>query len=98
MCVHFCIGLFDFLLKDKRLLDYLNLFSPSKYEKDNKTTLKYFWWLKKLRMKRSSVLFAVSIENPKTLRNLRWKKYIVLSVKNKKKIKNPEIYIFFMKH
>lgn len=49
-------------------------------------------------MKRSSVLFAVSIESPKTLRNLRWKKYIVLSVKNKKKVKNPEIYIFFMKH
>ena len=39
---HFCIGLIDFMLKDKRLLDYRSLFSPNDYEKNDKILLKYF--------------------------------------------------------
>ena len=39
---YFCIGFIDFMLKGKSLLDYTNLFSPSKYEKNNKIKLKYF--------------------------------------------------------
>ena len=39
---HFCIGFIDFVVKGKILLDYTNLFSPNKHEKNNKLTLKYF--------------------------------------------------------
>ena len=33
MCEYFCIGFIDFMLKDKSLLEYTNLFSPNKYER-----------------------------------------------------------------
>ena len=42
MCGYFCIGFIDFVLKGKSLLDYTNLFSPNKYEKNDKKILKYF--------------------------------------------------------
>ena len=42
MCGYFCIGFIDFMLKGKSLLTYTNLFSPSKYEKNDKIILKYF--------------------------------------------------------
>ena len=42
MCEYFCIGLFDFMLKGKSLLDYTNLFSPNDYENNDKIILKYF--------------------------------------------------------
>ena len=42
MCRYFCIGFIDFVLKDKRLSDYTIFLSPNKYEKNDKTTLKYF--------------------------------------------------------
>ena len=32
----------DFMLKDKSLLDYKNLFSPNYYEKNEKIIVKYF--------------------------------------------------------
>ena len=38
----YCIGFIDFMLKDKCLLDYTNLFSPQKYEKNDKIILKPF--------------------------------------------------------
>ena len=41
-CRYFCIGFLDFMLKDKSLLDYTNLFSPNDYEKNDKIILKYF--------------------------------------------------------
>ena len=41
MCGHFCIGFINFLLKDKTLLDYTNLFSPNEQERNDKITLKY---------------------------------------------------------
>ena len=31
MCGYFCIGFIGFMLKGKSLLEYTNLFSPSKY-------------------------------------------------------------------
>ena len=40
MCGHFCIEFIDFMLKDKRLFEYTNLFSPNDYEKNNKIILK----------------------------------------------------------
>ena len=42
MCGYFCIRVVDFMLKGKSLLDYTNLFSPSNYEKNDKTILKHF--------------------------------------------------------
>ena len=39
---YFCIGFIDFMLKDKILLDYTNLFSPNDYEKNDKIMLIYF--------------------------------------------------------
>ena len=42
MCGYFCIGIIDFLLKGKSLLDYTNLFSPNDYDKNDKIILKYF--------------------------------------------------------
>ena len=48
MCGYFCIGLFiDFMLKEKSLLDYTNLFSPNDCEKSYKIILKYFQKLKR---------------------------------------------------
>ena len=41
-CGYLCIGLIDFMLKGKILLDYTNLFSPDDYEKNDKIILKYF--------------------------------------------------------
>ena len=42
MCGYFWIGLIDFMLEGKSLLDYINLFSPNDYEKNVKIILKYF--------------------------------------------------------
>ena len=42
MCRYFFIEFLDFMLKRKRLLEYTNLFSPSKYKKNDKILLKYF--------------------------------------------------------
>ena len=36
MCGYVCIGFIDFMLKDKSLLDYTNLFFPNDYEKNDK--------------------------------------------------------------
>ena len=41
MCRYFCIGFIDFMLKGKSLLEYTNLLSPNKYQKNNKI-FKYF--------------------------------------------------------
>ena len=37
-----CIGLNDFILKAKSLLEYINLFSPDEYIKNSKIKLKHF--------------------------------------------------------
>ena len=42
MCSNFCVGFIDFMLKGESLLGYTNLFSPNKYEKNDKIILKYF--------------------------------------------------------
>ena len=42
MCGYFCVGFIDFILKGKRLLEYINLFSPKKYKKNDKIISKYF--------------------------------------------------------
>ena len=42
MCGYFCIGFIEFMLKDKRLLNYTNLFSPNEYKKNDEIILKHF--------------------------------------------------------
>ena len=42
MCGYICIGFIDFMLKDKNLLEYTNLFSPLGYKRNDKIILKYF--------------------------------------------------------
>ena len=42
MCRYFCIGFIGFMLKGKSLLDYINLFSPNDFEKNDKIILKFF--------------------------------------------------------
>ena len=39
---YFCNEFIDFILECKSLVDYTNLFSPDKYEKNDKIILKYF--------------------------------------------------------
>ena len=57
------------MLKGRSLLDYRNLFSAKEYEKNNKTLVKYFQYLKKLRWKKYIVLLVVSKENVKKLKH-----------------------------
>ena len=52
MCGYFRIGFIDFMLKGKRLLDYINLLSPNKYENNDKILLKYFSITKKVKVKK----------------------------------------------
>ena len=42
MCGYFCIGFIDFMLADKKLTDFTNLFSPHDFEKNEKIILRYF--------------------------------------------------------
>ena len=39
---YFFIGVIDFMLNIKGLLEYTNLFSPNDYEKSDETILQYF--------------------------------------------------------
>ena len=42
MCGYFCIGFIDFILADKTLTDYTNLFSPYDFDKNDQMILSYF--------------------------------------------------------
>ena len=42
MCQCFCTGFIAFMLEGESLLDYTYLFSPNKYEKNDKIILTYF--------------------------------------------------------
>ena len=41
---YYCIRFIDFMLKDKSLLEYTNLFSPNDYEQNDKILLKTKRW------------------------------------------------------
>ena len=56
MCGYFYIGFIDFMLKDKGLLDYTNLFFSNENEKNHKMILKYFQDLKMLGWKKYFVI------------------------------------------
>ena len=63
------------------MLDYTNLFSPNKYEKNDKIILKYFQWLKRFRWEKSIVLFVIKynkFKNPKILYT--FEKTLVISI------------------
>ena len=42
LCGYFCIGFINFVLKGSNLSDYTNLFSPNKYQNNDKIILKHF--------------------------------------------------------
>ena len=42
MCEYFGATFIEFMLKEKRLLGYANLFSPREYELNDKIIIKYF--------------------------------------------------------
>ena len=42
MCGYFCIGFIDFMLADKILTDFTNLFSPYDFDKNDQIILSYF--------------------------------------------------------
>ena len=42
MCGYFCIGFIDFMLANKKLTDFTNLFSPYDFDKNDQIILSYF--------------------------------------------------------
>ena len=42
MCGYFCIGFIDFMLAEKTLNEYTNLFSPDNFKKNDTIILNYF--------------------------------------------------------
>ena len=42
MCRYFCIGCFDFMIKNRNFLDGSNWFYPNEYEKNDKIIMEYF--------------------------------------------------------
>ena len=42
MCGYFCIGFIYFMLADKKLTDYTNMFSPYDFDKNDPIILSYF--------------------------------------------------------
>ena len=61
MCGYFCIEFVDFMLKDKSLLEYVNLFSPNEYKKNDKRKLKYFQ--QNLNKLKCIVMLSINIKN-----------------------------------
>ena len=39
---YFCIKFIEFMLKGMSLLEYIQIYSPNEYKKNNKILLKYF--------------------------------------------------------
>ena len=42
MCGYFCIGFIDFMLNEKTLTEYTNIFSPNNFKKNDDIILSYF--------------------------------------------------------
>ena len=42
MCGYFCIGFIDFMLEGKKLTDFINMFSPHDFKKNDYIILSYF--------------------------------------------------------
>ena len=42
MCAYFCIGFINFMLKGKTLTNFMNLFSPNDFEKNDDIILSLF--------------------------------------------------------
>ena len=42
MCGYFCTGFIDFMLAEKTLTEYTNLFSPNNFNKNDDIILNYF--------------------------------------------------------
>ena len=60
MCGYFCIGLIDYMIKGKSVIDYTNLFSPNNFKKNDDIILNYF--LKNFKMVEIKSIERNSIE------------------------------------
>ena len=70
VCRYFSIGFISFMLKGKSLLGCTNLFSPKKYEKNDKILSKYFHLI--------YYIIVINIKNSNILKyNVFLKKYLV---------------------
>ena len=67
MCGYICIGLIDFILKGKYLLEYRYLFSSNIPKKNGKILLKYLQH--HLNQLKCIVMFAINTENLKQLKH-----------------------------
>ena len=45
MCGFYCIAFIEYVLTEKTLLDYTNLFSPSDYKKNGKIIITYYKYI-----------------------------------------------------
>ena len=72
----FVLDLFILCLKKKIWLNYKNLFFSNECKKDDKTILKYFQWLRRLRWKKYVAIFVVSIKNIKPQNIVHFRKNI----------------------
>ena len=61
ICGYFCIGLIDFMLKGKIVLEYTNLFQPNESKKNDKIILKYFQ--QNVNKIKCIVMFTINTEN-----------------------------------
>ena len=78
MCVYFSIGFIDFMFEGKILLQYTTLFSANEYKRNDKTILKHFLHLNKLKC---ILLFSINIENlKKTKASYIFKKTLSISI------------------
>ena len=62
MCGYFCIGFIDFMLADKKLIDFTNLFSPYGFDKNDQIIVSYFkdaWngWNKIIRSNKAQIVW-----------------------------------------
>ena len=44
MCGYFCIGFIDFMYAYKTLIDFISLFSPHDFKKNDDIIFSYFKW------------------------------------------------------
>ena len=56
------------MLNSKTFLDYVNIFSPNEYGKNDKIIQKHWQQLKRLRWKKCIALFVESTENLENLK------------------------------
>ena len=79
MCGYFCIGLFDFMLKVKRLLAYTNLISLNKYKRNDIIMLKCFIEIKNYLIEEINQSELMSKKHKKVCRVLHYIDHLLIA-------------------